>query len=210
MPPVNPVTWNDILAKVALDHSIDMDQNNYFSHTGLDGSSPGDRLTQAGYIWTSYGENIAFNYPDEQSVMNAWLQSEGHCKNIMDGGFKSVQKGHEGFGLMLTLTQRLTRSRSFQACSESTMSRAADGLVLHSGSYSAQNSIQPMGARVVSPVEMNSGRSSAVLPVAVANSASATMLAAALRLRIDLPVELIVTPSRLVEVTFRTKFLQRG
>ncbi len=96
MPPVNPVTWNDTLAKVALDHSIDMDQNNYFSHTGLDGSSPGDRLTQAGYIWTSYGENIAFNYPDEQSVMNAWLQSEGHCENIMDGGFKEMGVGRDG------------------------------------------------------------------------------------------------------------------
>jgi uncharacterized protein YkwD len=96
MPPVNPLTWNNTLAQVALAHSIDMNDNNYFSHTGLDGSSPGDRITAAGYTWTSYGENIAEGYPDEQSVMNAWLQSEGHCMNIMDAGFKEMGYGKDG------------------------------------------------------------------------------------------------------------------
>jgi uncharacterized protein YkwD len=96
MPPVNPLTWNTILAKVALAHSTDMDVNNYFSHTGVDGSSPGDRITAAGYIWNSYGENIAEGYPDEQSVMNAWLQSEGHCMNIMNAGFKEMGSGKDG------------------------------------------------------------------------------------------------------------------
>ena len=97
MPPVKPLAWNNILAQIALAHSQDMNHNNYFSHTGLDGSSPGDRLTAGGYIWTSYGENIAEGYTDEQSVMNAWLQSEGHCKNIMDGGFKEMGSGKDGF-----------------------------------------------------------------------------------------------------------------
>ncbi|HEX4374518.1 MAG TPA: CAP domain-containing protein [Puia sp.] len=96
MPPVKPLTWNTILAQVALAHSVDMDENNYFSHTGLDGSSPGDRITAAGYIWNSYGENIAEGFSDEQSVMNAWLQSEGHCLNIMNAGFKEMGSGKDG------------------------------------------------------------------------------------------------------------------
>jgi uncharacterized protein YkwD len=96
MPPVNPLTWNTILAQAALAHSTDMNDNNYFSHTGLDGSSPGDRITAAGYIWTSYGENIAAGYPNEQSVMTAWLQSEGHCMNIMNAGFKEMGSGKDG------------------------------------------------------------------------------------------------------------------
>lgn len=96
MPPVNPLAWNTILAQVALAHSTDMDVNTYFSHIGLDGSSPGDRITAAGYIWTSYGENIAEGYTDEQSVMNAWLQSEGHCMNIMNAGFKEMGSGKDG------------------------------------------------------------------------------------------------------------------
>src|SRR5208282_1376789 len=94
-------------------------------------------------------------------------------------------------GLILVLTQRLTRTRSFQAWAESTTSRGDDGLVLHSGSYSTQNSTQPMGGRVVSPVVMNSGRSSAGLPVGEASSASAMMLADAPHLRIVLVRELM-------------------
>src|SRR5579863_1388779 len=62
-------------------------------------------------------------------------------------------------GLTVVLTQRLIRTRSFQAWLDSTTSRGADGLVLHSGSYSTQNSVQPIGARVTSPTETNSGRS---------------------------------------------------
>jgi uncharacterized protein YkwD len=95
MPAVAAVAWNDLLAKAAYDHSNDMKTNNYFSHTGLDGTTPGDRITAAGYNWQAYGENIAMGYPDEQAVMNGWLNSEGHCKNIMDGNFKEMGAGKE-------------------------------------------------------------------------------------------------------------------
>jgi uncharacterized protein YkwD len=96
MPAVGAVVWNDQLAKAAYDHSVDMSTQDYFSHTGLDGSSPGQRITAAGYHWTSYGENIAEGYSTEQIVMNAWLSSEDHCKNIMDGGFKDIGVGRDG------------------------------------------------------------------------------------------------------------------
>ena len=95
MPAVAPLTWNDQLAKAAYDHSKDMQLNNYFSHTGLDGSSPGSRMTAEGYIWKTYGENIANGFTTEQSVMNGWLGSEGHCKNIMNAGFKEIGAGRE-------------------------------------------------------------------------------------------------------------------
>src|SRR5580698_4586304 len=101
---------------------------------------------------------------------------------------------------MWLLTQRLTRSRSLKACAESTTSRGVDDFVLHSGSYSAQNSTQPIGARAVSPVEINSGRSCAVLPIGAASNASATAPAATPRLMRDFAREFIVTPSRLAGV----------
>src|ERR1700689_1405667 len=94
-------------------------------------------------------------------------------------------------GLTRVLTQRLTRWRSFQACADSTTSRGADGLVLHSGSYSTQNSTQPIGARVVAPTEMNNGRSCAELPPDEANIASTTKLADTARPRIVFVRELI-------------------
>jgi len=96
MPPVAKLVWNDQLAKAGYDHSVDMKTNNYFSHTGLDGSTPGQRIKAAGYQWNSYGENIAIGYPTEQDVMNGWLNSEGHCKNIMSGLFKDIGVGEDG------------------------------------------------------------------------------------------------------------------
>ena len=96
MPPVAAVIWNDQLAKAGYDHTVDMNTHDYFSHTGLDGSSPGQRIIAAGYHWTSYGENIAEGYSTEQIVMNAWLGSEGHCKNIMNGGYKDLGVGRDG------------------------------------------------------------------------------------------------------------------
>jgi len=96
MPPVPSVTWNDKLAKTAYDHSVDMKLNDYFSHTSLNGSNPGQRITAAGYVWKTYGENIANGYASEQAVMNGWLGSEGHCKNIMNGNFKEMGAGREG------------------------------------------------------------------------------------------------------------------
>lgn len=90
MPAVAPVIWNDQLASAAFNHSNEMNANNYFSHTGLNGSSAGERITATGYAWRTYGENIAKGYTSEQSVMDGWINSEGHCKNIMNPNFKEV------------------------------------------------------------------------------------------------------------------------
>src|SRR6516165_1167311 len=66
------------------------------------------------------------------------------------------------------------RRRSFQDLAVSAASRAASGLVSHSGAYSEQNSTQPIGARTFAPTAMNSGRSlPAVAEGAVSAAASA-------------------------------------
>lgn len=96
MPPVATVSWNNELAVAALSHSNDMYSNNFFSHTGLNGSSAGDRITAAGYTWRAYGENIAKGYPSEQAVIDGWLKSEGHCKNIMSPYVKEMGAARAG------------------------------------------------------------------------------------------------------------------
>lgn len=90
MPPVAAVTWSNQLSTAASNHSNDMSSNNYFSHTGLNGSTAGERITAAGYMWRAYGENIAKGYTSEQAVVDGWLKSEGHCKNIMSPLFKEM------------------------------------------------------------------------------------------------------------------------
>lgn len=83
-PSVDQLNWNDAMAKAALDHSNDMETNDYFSHTGLDGSKFDERAKDAGYTGNPVGENIAIGYSSEEAVMNGWLKSTGHCNNIMN------------------------------------------------------------------------------------------------------------------------------
>ena len=89
-PAVAPLAWNCTLASVAEQHSADMADNNFFSHTGSDGSSIGTRLTNAGYNWRAAGENIAAGQSSVSEVMVAWLESPGHCENIMNSNFREV------------------------------------------------------------------------------------------------------------------------
>ncbi len=96
MPPVQALNWNDQLATASYDHSLDMNNNDFFSHTGSNGSNTGQRLSAAGYPWRSYGENIAAGYQNEQAVVDGWLRSEGHCRNIMNAGVKEMGVGRGG------------------------------------------------------------------------------------------------------------------
>ncbi|MEZ5540896.1 MAG: CAP domain-containing protein [Pseudomonadota bacterium] len=86
--PASPaLSWHCTLEDVALAHSRDMGDVNFFSHTGSDGLLAADRLTNAGYDWSAVGENIAAGQPDLAAVMSAWLNSPGHCANVMQTAF---------------------------------------------------------------------------------------------------------------------------
>jgi uncharacterized protein YkwD len=88
--PTTKVSWNSQLELAAYNHSIDMYQNQYFSHTSLDGSNAGVRIDRTGYNWVAYGENIATGYTNEQQVVDAWIKSPGHCMNIMNKSYKEM------------------------------------------------------------------------------------------------------------------------
>jgi uncharacterized protein YkwD len=87
------------LRKAAQRHSEDMASRNFFSHTAPDGSDPGERTTAAGYRWATYGENIARGQSTAESVMNSWMNSDGHRANILNCSFKDIGVGlHQGPG----------------------------------------------------------------------------------------------------------------
>jgi uncharacterized protein YkwD len=92
--PAPTVSWSGNLAMAAYLHSGDMVLNNFFSHTGSDGSSPGQRISRQGYPWRMYGENIAVGYPTVSSVLQGWLGSEGHCRNLMNPAFTEIGAGY--------------------------------------------------------------------------------------------------------------------
>ncbi len=90
LPAVAPVTWNAILFSAAARHSADMAVRDYFSHTTPEGVSSSQRLYNEGYAARAGGENIAAGQGTASGVMSSWLNSSGHCRNIMQPAFSEV------------------------------------------------------------------------------------------------------------------------
>ncbi|MFJ3877787.1 CAP domain-containing protein [Streptomyces sp. NPDC090077] len=87
------LTINEKLTKAAQDHSADMAAHRNMSHTGSDGSDAGQRITRAGYQWRTYGENVAYGYSTPEQVMEGWMNSPGHKRNILDCSYKEIGIG---------------------------------------------------------------------------------------------------------------------
>ncbi|WP_286758098.1 CAP domain-containing protein [Ralstonia sp. RL] len=85
-----PLAWNGKLFDAAAGHAQDMAANNYFSHTSQDGRTFSQRITNAGYAWSAAAENIAAGQGTVAQVMDGWLQSPGHCANIMNGNYSEI------------------------------------------------------------------------------------------------------------------------
>ncbi|MEM7272953.1 MAG: CAP domain-containing protein [Actinomycetota bacterium] len=81
------------LNAVADGHSEDMAARNYFSHDSPDGEGPGDRVDASGYPARGWGENIAAGYRTAADVVNGWMNSEGHRRNILNCSFEELGVG---------------------------------------------------------------------------------------------------------------------
>ncbi|GAA2475050.1 sigma-70 family RNA polymerase sigma factor [Streptomyces longisporus] len=93
------LTEDPQLEKAAQGHSDDMAARHFFDHTNPDGLDPGQRITAAGYQWSTYGENIAQGQQTPQAVMESWMNSPGHRANILNCSFKDIGVGvHDGSG----------------------------------------------------------------------------------------------------------------
>jgi uncharacterized protein YkwD len=88
--PAPPVRLSGTLAGVAFGHANDMARHNYFEHEDLAGHSPADRVRAVGYQEKLVGENIAYGPKSADEVVQGWLDSPGHCENIMDPRFAEM------------------------------------------------------------------------------------------------------------------------
>ena len=85
-----PLTPSVTLTAAAAAHALDMAAHRRLDHTGSDGSSSGERVTRAGYVWRAVGENIAAGQKDADAVVAAWLESPGHCATLMGPYFTEM------------------------------------------------------------------------------------------------------------------------
>ncbi|MEU2714255.1 sigma-70 family RNA polymerase sigma factor [Streptomyces sp. NPDC007205] len=94
-----PLAEDPQLQKAAQGQSDDMAARHFFDHTNPDGADPGQRITAAGYRWSTYGENIAQGQQTAAAVMDSWMNSPGHRANILNCSFKDIGVGvHKGTG----------------------------------------------------------------------------------------------------------------
>lgn len=93
-PAVPALSLSSTIVKASDAYAADMATYNYFSHTGRDGSDPGQRLTKAGYRWSAWAENIAAGQTTPQSVVEGWFGSTGHCTNFMSGAVTQIGFGY--------------------------------------------------------------------------------------------------------------------
>lgn len=105
--PAGPLTMNPALRCAARVHSKQMVEEDFFDHTTPWGESPWDRMAAAGYSYSTAGENIAAGNSTAASTMQQWMDSDGHCGNIMKPDFTEIGVGYfpgGGYGHYWTQT----------------------------------------------------------------------------------------------------------
>ena len=85
------------LFSAARGHSKDMAENNFFSHTGSNGSSPFTRMASAGFSFSSAAENIyagSGSNDSAGSAVGAWMGSSGHRENMLNPTYTYAGVGY--------------------------------------------------------------------------------------------------------------------
>jgi uncharacterized protein YkwD len=106
------VAWSDPLAQVARNHSRDMLRRRYFDHRTPEGLGPADRLTRAGISFRRCEENI-FSITGGPTaadklaaeVVDGWMNSRGHRRNMLDADVRRVGVGAAATGRTVVVTQ---------------------------------------------------------------------------------------------------------
>ena len=83
------------LTQAARRHSRDMADQNFTSHTGSDDSNGGQRMQEASYNWTTWGEIIGWGFDgDSESMVNWWMDSPTHKSLILSSSFNDFGVGY--------------------------------------------------------------------------------------------------------------------
>ena len=84
------LAMSQTLGAAAEHHSLDMANNNYFSHTMLDGTTVEQNLQNHGYPDGTYGENIAAGMATADVALTTWQNSPGHNANMLRSSYQAI------------------------------------------------------------------------------------------------------------------------
>ncbi len=91
---LKPLLVSEELSVKARVKSVDMLENNYFSHNSPTYGSPFTLMNALGITYRSAAENIAMGYKTAEAVVNAWMNSPDHRANILSSNYTSMGIGH--------------------------------------------------------------------------------------------------------------------
>jgi uncharacterized protein YkwD len=103
MPPVKELAWSAQLERAAREHAEDMFRNDFFDHGSSDGSTLADRVDATGFKWSIIGENICWGYNSVEDAVQGWIDSPGHCHNMMNAQFRIMGAARKGSYWVLDL-----------------------------------------------------------------------------------------------------------
>lgn len=93
--PAEPLEMNATIQIAARGHSLEMGQMNFFDHDSPDGRTFDVRMQNAGFSGPSpWGENIAAGQRTAREVVQGWMESDGHCANIMNPRYRVIGVGY--------------------------------------------------------------------------------------------------------------------
>ena len=90
---LKPLSQDHLLDQAAQDHAEDMLARSYFEHRSPEGTTVRERSRAARYYWAVIGENIAEGQTSLDEVMETWMNSPGHRKNILSPNFTELGVG---------------------------------------------------------------------------------------------------------------------
>ena len=84
---LRPLVYNPQLDRMAKIQAENMARYQKMAHVIPDASLPslGDRARYVGYVYGRLAENVALGYPNAETVVEGWMNSSGHRRNILDG-----------------------------------------------------------------------------------------------------------------------------
>ena len=93
--PAPPLTMDPALRAAARGHSAEMGAQGFFSHDSPDGRTFMDRINAEAYSGRGpWAENIAAGYTSAAAVVQGWIDSPGHCRNLMNPALRELGAGY--------------------------------------------------------------------------------------------------------------------
>lgn len=81
---------NPALTQAALAKGTDMINRDYWAHVAPDGTQPWKFFFDSGYKYKYAGENLARDFSNPSSAVEAWMASPSHRDNLLSAKYKEI------------------------------------------------------------------------------------------------------------------------